>query len=586
MVLKSDRPHKFSSIWAFLLICTLIIIISLYFININLGIKNFSNTVSLPIFTIIPGTLVIVSFWAVTRAKSIKELPRNSLIFLSVAFTFWFLAEQTWNLYEHVFMLDPYPSIADFFYFLAPIFMLIGLSIFLKSTKKKISKKKIIFASLVSSIILIPTLISILEIGAEDEPLEIFFAVSYPIADAVLLVPTIVTILFLISNKLNFFWLMILSGIIIMLAADSIFLFLVIENQYEDGHPVDILWVSAYTIWSFMMVYLIFNSKKIKENSEPGEIYEKYGSKKIEKYGIFFVLLLINLTVAILLAGINYFANPEPENTILPFFSWIFVMTVIIFSSIVILLNSKLNKILQSRTLQLEKTSKELIKSERFSAIGELAARISHDIRTPLSNLQMSIELMKKSAPGTKISDKTINEKLELASKNIERISHQINNVLGFVKDRQTNKERFRVSTCFYETIESINIPDKIKIKISKSDIFVFADKFQIQIVFNNILVNAIQAIGKDPGEILIKINEERDNVKIKITNSGPSIPDDLLPHIFDSLVTTKQVGTGLGLVSCKTIIKNHGGSIVVKNNPTEFLITLPKIKLNNAEKK
>ncbi len=576
MVLNLKEKKRFLSIWLISFISTIVIIWTLYITNINFGIENFSNVISLPIYTIIPGTLVILSIWAVTRSDSIKELPKKSLIFLALSFTFWFLAEQTWNLYEHVFEIDPYPSLADVFYLLAPIFMLIAISIFLKSTEKKFSRKNIVFACVISSLILIPSLLYTVDAGIEDGPLELAIAVSYPILDAILLVPVIISVLLLISTKHSFFWAMILAGVIIFTTADTVFLLLVILDQYEDGHPVDILWISSYTIWSFMMIFIIFQSKKHEEKKTKFEIYKKYGSKNLEKYGIFLGLVFINSTVVIVLLGINYFFNPSLDNTILSFFSWIFVMTIIIFSSIVILLNSRLNRILQNRTNQLEKTTNELIKSERFSAIGELASRVSHDIRNPLSNLNMSIELIKNSPPGTKITDDIINEKLELASKSIERISHQVNNVLGFVKNRQLKKANFLLSDCVQEAIESIPTNNNITIKFPKSEIKILADFFQIQIVFNNLILNAIQAIGKNKGEILIRISEDSKNKIIEIENSGPSIPEDIIQHIFDSLVTTKQVGTGLGLVSCKTIIENHKGTINVKNNPTTFTITIP----------
>jgi hypothetical protein len=192
MDLKPIMKNKFRFLWIFALVTTIFLILSLYLTNLFLGIENFSNSVSLPIYTIIPGTLVILSFWAITKSNSIKELPRNSLIFLGLSFTFWFLAEQTWNLYEHVFLIDPYPSIADFFYIFAPIFMLIALSIFLKSTGKKVSKKHIIFSSIISIIFLVPSLIFVVDIGVGEEPLEIAIALSYPIVDALVLIPVII----------------------------------------------------------------------------------------------------------------------------------------------------------------------------------------------------------------------------------------------------------------------------------------------------------------------------------------------------------------------------------------------------------
>jgi len=59
--------------------------------------------------------------------------------------------------------------------------------------------------------------------------------------------------------------------------------------------------------------------------------------------------------------------------------------------------------------------------------------------------------------------------------------------------------------------------------------------------------------------------------------DSGPGFPESKISEIFEPLITTKQKGTGLGLVSCKNIIENHGGTITAKNNPTTFTIRLPK---------
>ncbi|MDX1440960.1 MAG: HAMP domain-containing sensor histidine kinase [Nitrosopumilaceae archaeon] len=486
------------------------------------------------------------------------------------------MAEQIWNLYEHVLEIDPYPSVADLFYVAAPIFMFISLFAFLNSTGKKIPFKHIVLAIGISATILVPSLIFTLEAGTEDSILENAVAVAYPIVDSILLVPAIISFSFLVSSKRNFFWLMIIAGIIVMMVADTIFLFLVLGEGYVDGHPVDILWVSSYTIWTFMMFYAITESRYVREPKEFHEFSKNYQTQKTEKYGVVIGLILINTTVILLLFGINYFIEPR-EDTILEFFSWILVMLVILFSTVVILLNSKLNRTLQNRTLQLEEASKELIKNERFSAIGEIASRISHDIRNPLSNILMSIELIKSSPPDTKLDDRVIAEKIDMISKNIERISHQVNDVLGFVKNRTLKKVKFSLNKCIQETLEARAIPKNINIKIPENDLKVNADPFQMQIVFNNLIINAIQAIGKNKGKIIFRFSEDKSYTKIEVENDGPKIPEEILPHVFDSLVTTKQVGTGLGLVSCKTIIENHGGNISAKNNPTKFVITLPK---------
>ena len=572
-LLNKKNPLIFG--WTISLGGTLAIIIGLYLTNITWGIENFSKTVSLPLYTVIPGILIILSIWSISKPKMILNLPRKSLIFLTLSFTCWFIAEQIWNLYEHVLVIDPYPSIADFFYLAGPIFMFFALVNFLKLNKNKVTKKKIILACFLSSLILIPSIFFVFEANTDSELAEIIIGFSYPVVDSILLVPVIIAILLTVTDRENFFWIMILLGVICFIIADSVFLFLVLNNAYVDGHPIDILWISGYTIWTFMMFYSIIKSDQHTKEDYSVDL-KKEDKKNIENYGILLALILINAIIAVLLLEINNFAESS-NDVILTYFSLILIVTVIIFSSMVVILNSKLNKSLEKKSKQLEETTQELIKSERFKAIGELASRVSHDIRNPLSNIQMSIELMKNSPPNTKLDNTLIQDKLNLVSKNIERISHQINDVLGYVKNREITKTKFQISSCLSESMELTKIPKTISIKTSNLEKYIFADQFQLQIVFNNLLINAIQAIGKNNGNIFVEEIENDNEVLIKFSNSGPPIPEEILPHIFDSLVTTKQRGTGLGLVSCKTILENHGGTISAKNNPTTFTIKLPK---------
>ena len=104
-----------------------------------------------------------------------------------------------------------------------------------------------------------------------------------------------------------------------------------------------------------------------------------------------------------------------------------------------------------------------------------------------------------------------------------------------------------------------------------------FGGPEQIQVVFSNLILNAIQAIDKDDGRILIRTFESEKDFVIEFEDSGSGIIPDNVSRIFDPLFTTKQTGTGLGLVICKTIIEQHGGIITVKTSPTIFTITLPK---------
>jgi len=226
--------------------------------------------------------------------------------------------------------------------------------------------------------------------------------------------------------------------------------------------------------------------------------------------------------------------------------------------------------------LDIKENQKDLVKQERLAVIGEVASRVSHDIRNPLSNIRMALKLI-ESNPDVKISNEQIADKLQIAKKNIDRIDHQINYVLEYVKTKRLVREKLSLSSCIDEAVKMAHVPDNIKIKIEKTNLIVIVDPIQIQVVFNNILINAIQAMEGREGQIIIRFSEDKEFIIIEIENSGPPISEEVFPHIFEALITTKEIGTGLGLVSCKRIIENHGGVINVKNNPTTFTIKIPK---------
>jgi len=220
-----------------------------------------------------------------------------------------------------------------------------------------------------------------------------------------------------------------------------------------------------------------------------------------------------------------------------------------------------------------EKTER-LIQAERLSAIGELASRLAHDLRNPLSAVKGTAQLIK-------ITNKNLDEvtlkRIELIERAIFRMTHQIDGVLDYVKGTPIVKKQ---PTSLHETIisalQTLMIPTNVTINFPKDDIVVLCDSQKMQIVFSNIILNAIQAIGENRGTINIRAKKKQNNIEIKVEDSGSGIAPSIQGKIFDPLVTTKQEGTGLGLASCKSIIEQHRGTISATNNPTTFTITLP----------
>lgn len=224
---------------------------------------------------------------------------------------------------------------------------------------------------------------------------------------------------------------------------------------------------------------------------------------------------------------------------------------------------------------ELEKKTEELMKAERLSAIGDLAARLAHDIKNPLHAIQFAFDFVQSDPEGKTNFEKQIG----IVKRAISRISHQIDGVLTFVKANSPEFENVSLINILRICTKKIIQSDKITVSLPKNDINIVCDPALVEVVFDNLLLNSVQAMN-EKGNVNISVNDDADeNVIIEVQDSGSGISKDILPKIFDPLFTTKQNGTGLGLASCKSIIEAHGGTIIVKTNPTRFFVKLPKVQ-------
>lgn len=215
------------------------------------------------------------------------------------------------------------------------------------------------------------------------------------------------------------------------------------------------------------------------------------------------------------------------------------------------------------------------LKMKRLTVIGELSARIAHDLRNPLSILKNSLELIKIRMP----QDNGTNKDLAMAQRAVSRMSHQIEEVLDYVTPKPLNLQKCLLSDFLSFTVEKIGLPKDVIINLPTTQTIITCDQLKMEIVFINLINNAVQAMNNF-GRIDIRTNCEDGFTVIEVEDSGSGIPDELLPKIFDPLFTTRQIGTGLGLPSVKSIIEKHGGTIIAKNGKNKgalFIIKLPK---------
>lgn len=221
-----------------------------------------------------------------------------------------------------------------------------------------------------------------------------------------------------------------------------------------------------------------------------------------------------------------------------------------------------------------DKTNK-LIQAERLSAIGEISARLAHDLRNPLTVIKGTVEIIK--AKNKKIDTEFSSKQIEMMERAVSRMSNQIDEVLDFVKIQTLHATKNSLFETIGLSVIKIKKSVDFAINVVGNNVQFVYDADKLEVVLDNVITNAVEAIN-EKGQIDIRVNDNSNEIVIEIEDSGTGVPDELLTKIFEPLFTTKQRGTGLGLASCKRIIEQHGGSINVKSKPSMFIIKLPKL--------
>jgi two-component system sporulation sensor kinase A len=215
------------------------------------------------------------------------------------------------------------------------------------------------------------------------------------------------------------------------------------------------------------------------------------------------------------------------------------------------------------RDITERKTTEEMLRqSEKLSVVGQLAAGIAHEIRNPLTSLVGFSQLIKSA------SHKKILEYAEIMLVELNRINSIVNEFMLIAKPQNS---KFEVK-CLYEIIDNVvsllqpqAILHNVDINFEKKkEALVKCDEVQLKQVFINLIKNSVEAMPSGGRiEITLKcIGSSR--MLIKIKDFGVGIAEDLLPNLGNPFFTTKEEGTGLGLMVCYRIIEAHQGALKI----------------------
>jgi two-component system, sporulation sensor kinase E len=223
----------------------------------------------------------------------------------------------------------------------------------------------------------------------------------------------------------------------------------------------------------------------------------------------------------------------------------------------------------------------ELRTQERLAVLGEMSARVAHEIRNPLSAIGGFAQRAKKIAENEKMQ-----KYLDIILNETKRLENLVNQTLEFSRSNLNSSfEERPINEIINEAMElySDKIKEKsisIEFELSAGEVKAMVEANHFKEVIMNLIQNAIEAVNEGSGKIKIKTQESEDEIIIEVWNNGLPIPPDKLEKIFQPFYTTKTHGTGLGLPICKKIIEDeHKGKIKAMSdeNGTTFIIKIPK---------
>jgi two-component system sensor histidine kinase AtoS len=229
--------------------------------------------------------------------------------------------------------------------------------------------------------------------------------------------------------------------------------------------------------------------------------------------------------------------------------------------------------------------SREISKSRDLSTIGVLARWMAHEIRNPLSSLNINIELLREELlDQTQLTQKKeILSLLSFISYETLRLETNLKDFLDFNRLPPPKFESIQVNDVLESIVRLLGAEvqmknARIETHFQKKLPLLEIDVSQFSLALSNLLINSIQAV-LDQGEIHLFTRASKKNVFILIQDNGVGISKEDLPKIFDFMFSTKPTGSGLGLSIAKKIISDHRGEIGVKSEPNKgstFTIRIP----------
>ncbi|MEZ0395931.1 MAG: PAS domain S-box protein [Anaerolineales bacterium] len=260
-------------------------------------------------------------------------------------------------------------------------------------------------------------------------------------------------------------------------------------------------------------------------------------------------------------------------------------------------LNAELEARVEERTRQLKEAQEQLVRQEKLAVLGQLAGGVGHELRNPLAVISNAVYFLKLTLPEADAKVREYLDILERETRNAEKI---ISDLLDFARLKSVERTAIPVRELVRRVFERYPAPENVLVTLDLPPDLppLWVDPRQMEQVLGNLMLNAYQAMPEGGRvSVISRQSSATDNqtpntehwppntehwLLITVRDTGPGIPPENLPKLFEPLFTTKAHGIGLGLAVTKKLVEANGGRIQVESEPGQgaaFTLILPAAK-------
>ena len=243
------------------------------------------------------------------------------------------------------------------------------------------------------------------------------------------------------------------------------------------------------------------------------------------------------------------------------------------------LLNNELEQRVEERTKQLEEAQHELVVKDRLAILGHLAGGVAHEIRNPLGVIKNAVYYLQQREQGQTDVDEDASDALKEISRGLNNSERIVSELLDYARGPTAELSRFPMDEALGAALDMVSIPRNVVVAgPGPSEIYVDADRGQIERLLANLIQNATQAMPNG-GSLTLRCTAVDGRVVTEVSDTGNGIAEAELERIFEPLFTKRARGIGLGLPLCRRYAAQHNGTLEVKSEfgkGSTFTLTLP----------